>query len=757
MNPKQAPPPAPGMNLGDIYYILFRHKWLIGILSLVAVAAAILVYLLLPMPYRSEAKLLIKYVKESRPPEQTSPDSQVTSPDSRGANIINSEIEILTSFDLAEQVADAIGPAKILAKAGGGTNRLQAAGLIKASLLPEVAKQSDVITLQFSNPDRDLVQLILSQIIDAYLDKHKGVHAPEFNDFMTRQREIIRGQQLETEKQLHEIKDKVGIISLEDSKKNYSEMMAKIQQAIYDAEAERAGYRETIKEMEKALPKATATTSAPTNANPAADQLTPIPPDKVVDYQRTSQLLVTLQAKEQDLLASFTTNNSLVQAKQAEVAHADALKKGMEKDYPGLTAMRPAAVSGNTTLASPALDPRIALNEEILKADALGAKVQMLTNQLAQVRTNGALLTGNESTILQLQREEEVEDTDYAFYSKRLEEARANEAVGNSNISPVEAPTPPTRDLKKLYKATAGVFFGILAVAFGLPFLIELALDRSLKRPHEVQAKLGLPFFISIPQLDRAGKARRLKNKKEVALLADQSGETNGAGEVEQALAPQINGSVAYWDERHSLRPFYETLRDRLMTYFEMINLTHKPKLVGVTSCNAGAGVTSTAAGLASALSETGDGNVLLVNMTDRDGEAHHFYKGKLNHGLDEVLEKSTRGDSMVQDNLYVAREQPADQKLPRILPKRFSHLLPKMKASDFDYIIFDMPPVSQISITPRVARFMDMVLLVIESEKTDGGAARGAANMLSETKTNVGIVLNKSRSYVPRRLQHGL
>jgi len=282
-------------------------------------------------------------------------------------------------------------------------------------------------------------------------------------------------------------------------------------------------------------------------------------------------------------------------------------------------------------------------------------------------------------------------------------------------------------------------------------------LDRSLKRPHEVQAKLGLPFFISIPQLDRAGKAHRLKNKKEVALLAGQSGETNGAGEGEQALAPQINGTMAYWDERPSLRPFYETLRDRLMTYFEMINLTHKPKLVGVTSCNAGAGVTSTAAGLASALSETGDGNVLLVNMTDRDGEAHHFYKGKLNHGLDEVLEKSTRGDSMVQDNLYVAREQPADQKLPRILPRRFSHLLPKMKASDFDYIIFDMPPVSQISITPRVARFMDMVLLVIESEKTDGGAARVAANMLSETKTNVGIVLNKSRSYVPRRLQHDL
>ena len=139
--------------------------------------------------------------------------------------------------------------------------------------------------------------------------------------------------------------------------------------------------------------------------------------------------------------------------------------------------------------------------------------------------------------------------------------------------------------------------------------------------------------------------------------------------------------------------------------------------------------------------------------MNVRDGEAHHFYKGKLACGLDEVLEKETREGALVQGNLYVAREQENDDKLPRLLPKRFNHLLPKMKASDFDYIIFDMPPVSQISITPRLARFMDMVLLVVESEKTDRDVAKRVAAMLSESKTNVGVVLNKNRSYLPRQL----
>jgi Mrp family chromosome partitioning ATPase len=190
------------------------------------------------------------------------------------------------------------------------------------------------------------------------------------------------------------------------------------------------------------------------------------------------------------------------------------------------------------------------------------------------------------------------------------------------------------------------------------------------------------------------------------------------------------------------------------MTYFEMINLTHKPKLVAVTSCDPKAGVTTTAAGLASSLSETGEGNVLLVDMNVRDGEAHHFFKGKLTCPLEEVFENGKRGDAMGQGNLYVAQDAEGADKLPRVMPKRFSHLVPKMRASDYDYIIFDMPPISQISITPRLARFMDMVLLVVESEKTDQEAAKRATKILTESKTNVGVVLNKSREYLPRRLQ---
>ena len=63
------------------------------------------------------------------------------------------------------------------------------------------------------------------------------------------------------------------------------------------------------------------------------------------------------------------------------------------------------------------------------------------------------------------------------------------------------------------------------------------------------------------------------------------------------------------------------------------------------------------------------------------------------------------------------------------------------------------MPPVNQISITPRLAGFMDMMLLVIESEKTDRDVAAHASAMLAKFKAPVGVVLNKTRSYIPTAL----
>ncbi len=103
MNQKQVGP-QPSITLGDIYYVLFRRKWLILSISLLGLAAAVATYLFFPFPYQSEAKLFIRYVLDTS--SEISPDTQLRSPDGRGANILNSELELLTSRDVAVKAAE---------------------------------------------------------------------------------------------------------------------------------------------------------------------------------------------------------------------------------------------------------------------------------------------------------------------------------------------------------------------------------------------------------------------------------------------------------------------------------------------------------------------------------------------------------------------------------------------------------------------------------------------------------------------------
>ncbi len=56
------------MTVGDIYYVLFRHKWKIILLSLAGIAAAAAFYYLNPPPYQSQAELMIQYVPRGHGP-----------------------------------------------------------------------------------------------------------------------------------------------------------------------------------------------------------------------------------------------------------------------------------------------------------------------------------------------------------------------------------------------------------------------------------------------------------------------------------------------------------------------------------------------------------------------------------------------------------------------------------------------------------------------------------------------------------------
>jgi polysaccharide biosynthesis transport protein len=714
-----------GLSLADIYYILFRNKWKIIILSVAGVLAAAVVYFIEPRPYRSEAKLFIRYVVESKVPSGIVGEPQIKTLDSGGANIMNSETEIIRSWDLAVQVVKAIGADKIIGKGAVQTNdETTAAGVVLNNLTVESARNSDILHLTFQNPNQEIVRPVLSQLIDSYLRRHVEIHRSMggFDDLLQKQTDELRTQLSQTEADLQQAKTNAGVMSIEYAKDSCEEALTKTRQEVYEAQTDLAGLQASLEARQKLLPVKAETP----NSQPEPE----VPRDKLEDYRGIRARLDTLRNMEREMLTRLTDKSTSVRSIREQIASVEKDQRKLEADYPRLTRMQlaPATPGG----------PVIDLSEDITRITALLAKIKVLTNRLDVLTAQARNLSALEPAVTKLQREKDLEEAKYRHFSTSLEQSKFDTALSagkNSNISVAQEPTPPYRESRKLMKTLAMLAVGGVVSGLALAFLTELFLDPTVRRPGEVESRLRLPLFLTIPQMH---------GNSHLALPAPNEASPEPASNPEAGLATSNgNGTGPYW----------EALRDRLVTFFEVNNLTHKPKLIAVTGCGKGAGATTIATGLAASLSETGDGNVLVVDMTAEQGAAHPFFRGKPGTGLAEALITDKRNSALVQDNLYAVAERGTGGQLPRILPRRFSSLVPKLKASDYDYIIFDMPPVNQISVTPRLAGFMDMVLLVIESEKTDRDVVKRATSMLAESKANVRAILNKNRSYVPKRL----
>ena len=168
MNNSRPVESPPGINLGDVYFVVFRHKWKIIILSLLGLVGATTYYLLKTPPFQTEVKLMIRYVSDSHSKNPSEMNTQVTSM-TEAQSIMNSEMEILTSFDLAAKVATNIGPEKILAQLGGGKNASVAASVIHGNLKVEGSKDSSVIHVTFRHVDPAIVQPVLADVEAALL------------------------------------------------------------------------------------------------------------------------------------------------------------------------------------------------------------------------------------------------------------------------------------------------------------------------------------------------------------------------------------------------------------------------------------------------------------------------------------------------------------------------------------------------------------------------------------------------------------
>jgi polysaccharide biosynthesis transport protein len=718
------PVPA-GFSADDAIFMLFRHKWLILGFVCLGLAGAVVVRFVKPPVYVSQAKLKVHYVPNRGEIVAATPNEPHTqSLDAGAQNVIAAEVDILTSLDVAKRAAESIGPEKILAKSGGGTNLFAAAGLICSGIEVDPPRSS-VLTISFKCPDAEIVQPILTAVLEAYMRKHQEINLIPVDDLL-KQRDELRNKLTQTEDKLKRQKIQANMPFPEDASRSIQRSIARAQDELMDAERD-------LLERKAILGDKYVESTSRTNGIERS-----VPPELLSSYTFASSRLEELNRQKSELLLQYTEAYPLVQNVQDRITKLAQQKAELEARYPDLAHLQLRGTQSGTNAAT---------------TEALIARAGALRVVLSNVQAQASIVMDVQPKIAELERLRLEEQRTYDLINARLEERQREESLVAGkviNMSTVQDPAPPRLDSKKMMKLVGMVLIGCIAMGLGLAFVIEQFLDRSIKRSSDIEKHLRLPVFLSIPDTTWKGWFRpprwlQFIFKAKRRTLGGASG--NGASQTGSALVP--------WDPSHQLRKYADGLRERVISYFEVQNLNQKkPKLVAVTGCTEGAGVSTLASGLAVALSNTGDGNVLLVDMNEDQGVAHSFYKGRPGCGIAAALQPENRADAQVQENLYLATlHNGADSNLAKVLPTRFNHLMPRLKASDYDYIIFDMPPVTQTSATPRMASYMDLALLVIESEKTGQHAAARACGLMREARASVAAVLNKHRSHMPAGL----
>jgi succinoglycan biosynthesis transport protein ExoP len=679
--------PHSSLNFHNMVFILFRHKWQIILFALAGIGAAVWVYFVLPRYYEAQTKLLVRYVVDKSAVD--SPDDTQLKTGSQSDNLVNSEVQLLTTLDLAMDVAQAVGVDRLLrdpeAKDTPGTKpkgTLTDAGrAILGGLKVAVVKGTDIISISYKNRDPQLALQVLQEFVARYFDKHLEVHRPVGGfEFMTRETDKLRTGLIQTEEKLKQLKAKAGISSLAQITSTLDSELVRGQEELDSAKAESAAQQARVKQIETWMAGSGAAQSGTATHEPSSEV--------THKYQALVSRVAYLRQNVIELQAKYTPENPILKVRQAQLNDLEKQQWDLEKQFPNVVARLPAASPQSL---------RFDLGSEKAQLAATEARIEALKTRLSALQERARTIWDLGPQIAQLELQKDVEEKNYKVYEASLEKARIDEALNSSgmpNISVVEKPALAEKasgDTRK--KMVVGVAGAGLALGLALSLLQELLFDRTVKRRLELETQLRIPLLLAIPNIGRNGHLRLRAN--------------NEAEDLVNPLSANGSSDMDPWESGHFIQPFCQAIRDRLILYFERNRMTYKPKLVALTGCSPGAGASTIAAGLAASLSEVCDGKVLLVDK-----------------GLD---------------------------------PKRFYAMIAEYKASDFEYVIFDMPSLTKTGSTLAMASFMDKVLLVVEAEVSDREVVKRAYAELAGAKANVSAIFNKSRSYGPKWLAGNL
>jgi capsular exopolysaccharide synthesis family protein len=319
---------------------------------------------------------------------------------------------------------------------------------------------------------------------------------------------------------------------------------------------------------------------------------------------------------------------------------------------------------------------------------------------LTQLRAERATALRNDSNVVDLDAAISIASTDVSNLTTQLRNSestlRNTRQKLNSRLPAAEvlrpATTPGAADGIALPIVLAGGL--ILGLLFGVvsAFLLE-RLDTTARDEEDVALALGTSVIGSIPTLG--------------------IGHRGGAGSL---IMLSSGGSNRFAAAREAFR--------RLRSSVQFLNSSSGVSSIIVTSSTPGEGKSLTAANISIALAQNGSRVVLVSADLRRPTLERMFGMEAARPGLSDYLAQAAELNAEKVpgiDNLWLIRSGTPPENPGELLNSdRFEQMVKELEREDVEYIVVDTPPVLNTADAVSAARYVDGVIVVVDTERTD-------------------------------------
>ena len=379
------------------------------------------------------------------------------------------------------------------------------------------------------------------------------------------------------------------------------------------------------------------------------------------------------------------------------------------------------------------------LENELIKARSIYKSdsnfLKSLENQLAQFKNNNIKRSLFYKEYELLERERSIANQSLAEIIKLETNFKLQSALESPPwkiITPVNTllkPVSPNIPQNILLSFVMGILFGGIAIFTRdrLDYVFISADD--ISKTLDLNPLARIPYINFLKNLDSDNQLRSYLNFK--------------------GFSEKNNLKFLGLKDQFSLQESFRTL----VTSLRYLDLDNNLRSISITSSVPSEGKTSTNILLAKTLSELGK-KVLLIDVDMRRPKVHEILNVNNIRGLSTLItNKKLIYKDVIQDiptieNLKIITaglEPPNTDKI--LTSERFKEILKDLKDSDFDYLLFDAPPMLGMSDAILLSENLDGLILLVSVGKVNRDIPKETIRKINQSKVNfLGVITNLHR-----------